>query len=115
MAHIELVEQTFRDGQQSLWGMRVRTGMVEAAAENLDRGGFRAVEITGSSLMECAVRYSQEDPWEGLDLWRRWMPNSELRAPVCQNRIGTFGMTPDALMDLWVQTLIKHGIDALWV
>src|SRR3954451_2249716 len=43
------------------------------------------------------------------------MPNSELRAPVCQNRIGTFGMTPDALMDLWVRTLIGHGIDCIWV
>ena len=40
---------------------------------------------------------------------------SELRSPVCQNRIGTFGMTPDSLMDLWVQTLIKHGINAIWV
>jgi len=61
------------------------------------------------------VRYSREDPWESLDLWRTWLPSSELRSPVCQNRIGTFGMTPDALMDLWVRTLVRHGIDALWV
>ena len=115
MAHVEIVEQTFRDGQQSLWGMRLRGGMVEAVADHLDQGGFRAVEITGSSLFECSVRYSQEDPWESLDLWRRWMPSSELRSPVCQNRIGTFGMTPDVLMDLWVIKLIEHGIDCLWV
>jgi oxaloacetate decarboxylase alpha subunit len=115
MAEIELVEQTFRDGQQSLWGMRLRAGMVEAVAQDLDQAGFRAVEVTGSSLFECSVRYSLEDPWEGLDLWRKWMPRSELRAPVCQNRIGTFGMTPDSLMDLWVQALIKHGINAFWV
>ena len=96
-------------------GNALRAGMVEAVAEDLDQGGFRAVEITGSSLFECSVRYSREDPWEGLDLWRRWMPNSELRSPVCQNRIGIFGMTPDSLMDLWVQTLIKHGINSFWV
>lgn len=113
--HIEFVEQTFRDGQQSLWGMRLRAGMVEAVAEDLDNAGFRAIEITGSSLFECSVRYSKEDPWEGLDLWRGWMPRSELRSPVCQNRIGTFGLTPDSVMDLWVQTLIKHGIDCFWV
>jgi oxaloacetate decarboxylase alpha subunit len=95
--------------------MRLRAGMVAAVADQLDNAGFKAVEITGSSLMECSVRYSQEDPWEGLDLWRRWMPNSELRSPVCQNRIGTFGMTPDSLMGLWWQTLIKHGIDCIWV
>ena len=102
-AVIELVDQTFRDGQQSLWGMRLRGGMLRKVAGELDRSGFRAVEVTGSSLMECSVRYSREDPWESLDLWRTWLPSSELRSPVCQNRIGTFGMTPDALMDLWVQ------------
>ena len=115
MAHIDIVEQTFRDGQQSLWGMRLRGGMLEKVARQMDDAGFRAIEVTGSSLMECSVRYSHEDPWESLDLWRAWMPNSELRAPVCQNRIGTFGMTPDVLMDLYVQTLIKHGIDKFWI
>ena len=115
MAHIDIVEQTFRDGQQSLWGMRLRGGMLEKVARDMDQAGFRAIEVTGSSLMECSVRYSKEDPWESLDLWRRWMPTSELRAPVCQNRIGTFGMTPDAMMDLYVATLIKHGIDKFWI
>ncbi|MCP5198857.1 MAG: carboxyltransferase [Gammaproteobacteria bacterium] len=115
MATIDIVEQTFRDGQQSLWGMRLRGGMLERVARQMDDAGFRAIEVTGSSLMECSVRYSKEDPWESLDLWRQWMPRSELRAPVCQNRIGTFGMTPDVLMDLYCQTLIKHGIDAFWI
>lgn len=115
MANIDIVEQTFRDGQQSLWGMRLRGGMLEKVARRMDSAGFRAIEVTGSSLMECSVRYSKEDPWESLDLWRKWMPASELRAPVCQNRIGTFGMTPDVLMDLYVQTLVKHGIDKFWI
>ncbi len=115
MAHIDIVEQTFRDGQQSLWGMRLRGGMLERVARQMDGAGFRAIEVTGSSLMECSVRYSQEDPWESLDLWRQWMPTSELRAPVCQNRIGTFGMTPNVIMDLYVQTLVRHGIDAFWI
>ena len=115
MAHIDIVEQTFRDGQQSLWGMRLRGGMLERVARQMDEAGFRAIEVTGSSLMECSVRYSHEDPWDALDLWRKWMPRSELRAPVCQNRIGTFGMTPDSMMDLYVRTLSKHGIDQFWI
>jgi len=36
VAQIELVDQTFRDGQQSLRGMRIRTGMLERAASLLD-------------------------------------------------------------------------------
>jgi oxaloacetate decarboxylase alpha subunit len=54
--------------------------------------------------MECSVRHSKQNPFESLDLWRQWMPKSELRAPVYQNLLGTFGMTPDCLMDLYVQT-----------
>ena len=27
MAHIEFVDETLRDGPQSLWGMRMRAGM----------------------------------------------------------------------------------------
>jgi len=32
---IELVDQTFRDGQQSLWGMRLRGGMLRKVAGEL--------------------------------------------------------------------------------
>lgn len=115
MAHIEFVDQTLRDGQQSLWGMRMRTGMVADVAGLIDRAGFRAVDVTGSSMFECMLRYSREDPWEGLDLWRSWMPNSRLRAGSRSNCIAKFGLTPDSLMDLWIQTLVRHGINSFWI
>ncbi|MCW2724999.1 MAG: Pyruvate carboxylase, partial [Frankiales bacterium] len=115
MATVEFVDQTLRDGQQSLWGMRIRAGMAADAATDLDRTGFRTVDVTGSSMFECMMRYSHEDPWQGLDLWREWMPNSQLRAGARSNCIAKFGLTPDALMDLWVRTLVKHGIDSFWI
>lgn len=115
MAEIEFIDQTLRDGQQSLWGMRIRAGMAAAAAENIDRTGFRVVDTTGSSMMECMMRYSREDPWEALDMWRQWMPNSRLRAGTRSNCIAKFGLTPQSLMDLWVQTLVKHGIGSFWI
>lgn len=115
MSMINIVDQTFRDGQQSLWGMRIRTGMLERVAPLVNRAGFSAVDITGSSMFECTMRYAREDPWEGFDLWRAWMPDVQLRCGVGSNRIGTFGMTPNVLLDLWVQTLIKHGMGSFWV
>jgi oxaloacetate decarboxylase alpha subunit len=115
MAEIQLVDQTFRDGQQCLWGMRVRGGMLEVVAADLDRAGFRALDITGSSMFECTVRYSRENPWESFDLWRQWMPNSHFRSGVGSNRIGTFGMTPESMLDLWTRTLIRHGMQSFWV
>jgi oxaloacetate decarboxylase alpha subunit len=89
--------------------------MLQQVAPLVDRAGYRALDITGSSMFECTVRYSHEDPWEGLDLWRAWMPTVTFRSGVGSNRIGTFGMTPNVLLDLWVQTLIKHGMDSFWI
>ena len=115
VSHIDLVDQTFRDGQQCLWGMRLRTGMVTPVARELDTAGYSAIDITGSSMFECVLRYSREDPWEGLDHWRRVMPRTEFRSGVGSNRIVKFGLSPDAILDLWVQTLIKHGMGSFWV
>ena len=94
MSMINIVDQTFRDGQQSLWGMRIRTGMLERVAPLVNRAGFSAVDITGSSMFECTMRYSREDPWEGFDLWRAWMPDVYLRCGVGSNRIGTSRCPP---------------------
>jgi oxaloacetate decarboxylase (Na+ extruding) subunit alpha len=115
VAHIEIVDQTLRDGQQSLWGMRMRVGQLAAVAQDIDEAGYRVVDLTGSSIFECMMRYNREDPWEGLDIWRSWMPNSRLRAGSRSNCIAKFGLTPDSLMDLWIQTLGKHGIDSFWI
>ena len=43
------------------------------------------------------------------------MPTSRLRAGSRSNCIAKFGLTPDSLMDLWIFTLAKHGIDSFWI
>jgi oxaloacetate decarboxylase alpha subunit len=95
--------------------MRIRTGMVADVAKAIDRTGFDTVDVTGSSMFECMFRYSHEDPWDGLDIWRQWMPNSKLRAGSRSNCIAKFGLTPPRLMDLWIKTLTKHGINSFWI
>lgn len=115
MTQIDFVDQTLRDGQQSLWGMRIKTGMAAGVAEDIDRTGFKLVDVTASSMFECVLRYSREDPWEGLDLWRKWMPNSVFRAGSRTNCIAKFGLTPNSLMELWIKTLVKHGIQSFWI
>ena len=115
MAQIEIIDQTLRDGQQSLWGMRMKVGHIAAVADDIDRAGYRVVDLTGSSIFECMMRYNREDPWDGLDLWRTWLPNSRLRAGSRSNCIAKFGLTPDSLMELWLRTLARHGIDSFWI
>ena len=47
MARIELIDQSLRDGQQSLWGMRMRAGHILPVAEAIDTAGYRVVDLTG--------------------------------------------------------------------
>jgi oxaloacetate decarboxylase alpha subunit len=115
MATIEFVDQTIRDGQQSLWGMRLRPGHVLPVADAIDSAGYRVVDLTGSSFFEVHVRFCREDPWQGLDAMRAAMPRSLLRAGTRSNGIVGMGITPNAIIDLWVRTLAKHGIGSLWI
>lgn len=115
MAHIQLLDQTIRDGQQSLWGIKMRCGMALPVIPVLDRTGFKVIDFTGSSAFEVLIRYCQEDPWEGLDLIVAAAPRTPLRAGMRANACMTFGVSPDALMDIWMRQLNRHGIRSFWI
>jgi len=115
VTEIQFIDQSLRDGQQSLWGMRMRAGHSLPIAADIDRMGFRIVDFTGSSLFEVLVRYCQENPWEGLDLVRAAMPMSRMRAGTRSNAIVGMGLTPRSILELWVNTLVKHGIGSMWI
>lgn len=115
MAHVEFLDETMRDGQQSLWGMRMQAGMALPVSPLIDRTGFRVIDLAGSSLMEVMIKYCQEDPWEGLDLLVQSMPRTRLRGGMRSNASVTFGVTPDALMDIWMRQLNEHGLRSFWI
>ena len=115
MAHIEFLDTTMRDGQQSLWGMEMRCGMALPIAPTVDRTGFRVIDLTGSSMFEVLIRVNHENPWEGLDLLTEAMPRTPIRAGMRSNASVTFGVTPDALMDVWMRQLNEHGCRSFWV
>ncbi|MCL3818615.1 hypothetical protein [Aeromicrobium wangtongii] len=115
MATIEFVDQTLRDGHQSLWGMRMRSGHALPVAADIDRVGYRIVDYTGSSAMEVMVRHCQENPWIGLDRVHAAMPHSTLRAGARSNAIVGMGLTPNSMLELWNATLAKHGIGSFWI
>jgi len=115
MAHVEFLDETMRDGQQSLWGMRMQAGMALPVSPLIDRTGFRVIDLAGSSLMEVMIKYCQENPWEGLDLLVNSMPRTRLRGGMRSNASVTFGVTPDALMDIWMRRLNEHGLRSFWI
>src|SRR5579875_3232305 len=115
MAHIEFIDMTMRDGQQSLWGMRMQAGMALPVAPLIDRVGFRTIDLTGSSQFEVLIRHCRENPWEGLDRLVEAMPRTRKRAGMRANGAVTFGVTPDALMDAWMRQLNVHGCRSFWI
>jgi oxaloacetate decarboxylase (Na+ extruding) subunit alpha len=115
MARVEIIDQSLRDGQQSYWGMRMRAGQILPVAAAIDSAGYRVVDLTGSSIFEVMVRFRQENPWKGLDAIRAALPNSTLRAGTRTNGIVGMNVTPDSIVELWIRTLAKHGIESLWI
>lgn len=115
MAEIEFIDQTLRDGHQSWWGMRMQAGHVLPVAREIDRAGYRVVDVTGSSMFEVLVRYCREDPWAGLDLIAGALPRCRLRAGSRSNAIVGFSVNPNSLLELWIRTLAKHGIGSFWI
>ncbi len=113
--HIEIIDQTIRDGQQSLWGMRMQAGMALPVTPLIDRTGYSVVDFVGSSMFEIMVRHARENPWEGLDLIVQSMPRVRVRAGMRAHGIITMSVTPDALMDLWVRRLCEHGVRSFWI
>lgn len=116
MAEISFVDQTIRDGQQSLWGMRMRAGQVTAVAKEMDSAGFHIIDIPmGGTISEVAMRYLHEDTWERMDHLHRCLPRTRLRAARRPSAIGRFAIDPDCVIKLWVETLVRHGISSFWI
>ena len=115
MAHIHILDTTIRDGQQALWGMKMKAGMALPVAPIIDKTGYSVIDTTASSLFEVLVRTCRENPWEGLDLLVEAMPLTPKRAGMRSNAAITFSLTPDALMDAWMRRLAVHGLRSFWV
>jgi len=115
MAHIKFLDETMRDGQQSLWGMQMQAGMALPVTPVIDETGYEIISLGGSSLFEVLIKRRREDPWAGMDLLVESMPKTPLRAGCRSNGSVTFGFTPDALMDLWVERLCVHGMRSFWL
>ncbi|MCU1578071.1 MAG: Pyruvate carboxylase [Rhodoglobus sp.] len=114
MAEIQFYDQTLRDGQQSLWGMKMQAKHILPIAEATDEAGFSCVELTGTTIHTVLVREFKEDPYEGLDLVTKRMPHSMLRGGMRPDTAG-FVLQPYSVIDLSVSVMMAHGINSFWI
>ncbi len=45
MTQIKFIDTTLRDGQQSMWALNMRTGMMMPVLADMDAAGFEAIEF----------------------------------------------------------------------
>lgn len=116
MAEVALVDVSFRDGNQSLWGATgVRTRHVLAIAPVVERVGFHALDFTSSTHMGVAVRTHREDPWERIRLTRAAMPETHLQFIGTGFRFISWERAHPAFMRLVYERLVANGMSRFMV
>ena len=65
-------DETLRDGQQSIWAMKMTYGMFDAVVEEMDQVGFDYIDLPMNGIMfKNFVRFFKEDPWKLANLFKR--------------------------------------------
>ena len=106
---IRFIDTTLRDGQQSLWAMGMRTGMMLPVARRLDDAGFDAMEfVVPASQIKKMIRHLGEDFWQWVRLGAERITRTPLR--MTGGYRGSLTKTPEAAGRLLVSTMANYGV-----
>ncbi len=112
---VGIMDTTLRDGHQSLWATRMKTEDMFPVLEMLDQVGFASVEMWGGATFDTCLRYLNEDPWNRLQLIRKYMPNTKLQMLLRgQNLVGYRHYADDVVVEFLKRT-IDNGMDIVRV
>jgi len=112
---LQFNEETFRDGQQSLWANRMKTGPMLDAAPMLDEAGFDSINIMSGSAFESCVLYLNEDPWERLHLLGRLLPKTDIQVLIRGRSAFGWRRFPDDAIELLIRCLQNTGVKGIVV
>lgn len=103
------VDETFRDGPQSLWATRMKTQSMLGATELVNRSGFRKVCTASGASFETAVKFLHEDPWERLRLLSAYMPDTTIDILIRSRNLFGWERYPDEVIELLFRCLKAAG------
>jgi pyruvate/oxaloacetate carboxyltransferase len=113
---IEFIDQTIRDGQQSLWGFMMRTDMIAPIAQTMDRVGYRNIATVGSQAFKIQVRNLGENPWERIRSLAGMIKNTPIRGSYQIGSLSSFDLsTPREIIALWIRRSVANGIRSFWI
>jgi oxaloacetate decarboxylase alpha subunit len=109
MRKINFIDTTFRDGHQSLWAEGMTTGMMLPVAQQMDKIGFKGMEVIAASHFLKCVRELREDPWERIRLLSKRIKKTPMIL-MMHYSIAAFDLTPLSILKLWMERIAANGI-----
>src|SRR5687767_10636269 len=103
------IDETLRDGPQSLWATRMSTEDMLGATQWIDRSGFAKVCVTSGAAFETAVKFLRDDPWERLRLLRTYMPTVTIDVLMRSRNLFGWERYPDEVIELLFRCLRDSG------
>jgi len=110
---VGFVDETLRDGPQSLWATRMKTEYMLGATQWMNRAGFRKVCATSGAAFETAVKFLRDDPWERLRLLKAYMPEAPIDVLVRSRNLFGWARYPDEVVEVAFRCLRRAGTE--WV
>jgi oxaloacetate decarboxylase alpha subunit len=95
--------------------MRMRAYQAAPVLPNLNATGFDTCDLLGATTFVVMMREWRENPWEAFDLIIKGLPDVGHRAGMRPVAAGSFGFVPEGILDLWIEVLVKHGVDSHWL
>jgi len=112
---IEVTELILRDAHQSLLATRMAMEDMVPACEDIDKAGFWSVECWGGATFDACIRFLNEDPWERLRTFRKWLPNSRLQMLLRGQNLLGYRHYEDSVVDRFVERAADNGMDVFRV
>jgi pyruvate carboxylase subunit B len=108
---VKIQDLSLRDGHQSLFATRGRTGDMIPVAEKMDEVGFWAVETWGGATFDTMHRFLNEDPWERIRTLKRYMTQTPFSMLLrAQNLVG-YRNYADDVAEAFVERAAENGMD----
>jgi len=109
---IEFIDTSLRDGHQSLLATRMSTEQSLRVLPLLRDAGYGILELWGGATLDAALRFTGDDPFERLELFREVLgPDVAIRS-LCrgQNLFG-YSPYPDEVVEAFLRVACELGND----
>ena len=108
---IKITEVVLRDGQQSLIASRMKTKDMVPVLSLLDKVGYSSLEVWGGATYDCCLRYLNEDPWDRLKVFKKYIKNTKLQMLLRGKNLVGYKEYDDSVISLFINNSFKEGIN----